>query len=115
MRIYEGSTFDSLLLHARAEWDFGAAKLNAWLGSTSAETTQNIDVDYYGEALAAGFSCRRPASTNPCPAQFMFDLDTDIDQTNLELRLGDLESDGIPLGRGRTVLERGKCGRRTET
>ena len=91
---YEGSTFDSLLLHARAEWDLGAAKLNAWLGSTSAETTQNMDVDYYGVPWAPVFL---PAVTvnEPLPAQFIFDLETEVDQTNLELRLGDLESDGL--------------------
>ena len=91
---HEGSTFDSLLLHARAEWDFGAAKLNAWLGSTSAETTQNMDVDYYGEPWQPVF-LPTPGVNEPLPAQFMFDLDTDIDQTNLELRLGNLESDGF--------------------
>ena len=91
---HEGSTFDSLLLHARAEWDFGAAKLNAWLGSTSAETTQNMDVDYYGEPWQPVF-LPSPGVNEPLPAQFMFDLDADIDQTNLELRLGDLESEGL--------------------
>ena len=91
---HEGSTFDSLLLHARAEWDFGAAKLNAWLGSTSAETTQNMDVDYYGEPWRPVF-LPSAGVNEPLPAQFMFDLDTEIDQTNLELRLGDLESDGF--------------------
>ena len=91
---HEGSTFDSLLLHARAEWDFGAAKLNAWLGSTSAETTQNMDVDYYGEPWRPVF-LPSAGINEPLPAQFMFDLDTEIDQTNLELRLGDLESEGL--------------------
>ena len=91
---YEGSTFDSLLVHARAEWDFGGAKLNAWLGATSAETTQNMDVDYYGEPWQPVF-LPSPGVNEPLPAQFLFDLDTDIDQTNLELRLGDLESDGF--------------------
>ncbi|MXW21623.1 MAG: TonB-dependent receptor [Gammaproteobacteria bacterium] len=91
---FEGSTFDSLLLHARAEWDFGGAKLNAWLGSTSAETTQNMDVDYYGEPWQPVF-LPSAGVNEPLPAQFMFDLDTEIDQTNLELRLGDLESDGF--------------------
>lgn len=91
---FEGSTFDSLLVHARAEWDFGVAKLNAWLGSTSAETTQNMDVDYYGEPWRPVF-LPSPGVNEPLPAQFMFDLDTDIDQTNLELRLGDLESEGL--------------------
>ena len=91
---HEGSTFDSLLLHARAEWDFGAAKLNAWLGSTSAETTQNMDVDYYGEPWRPVF-LPSAGVNEPLPAQFMFDLDTEIDQTNLELRLGDLESEGL--------------------
>ena len=91
---HEGSTFDSLLLHARAEWDFGAARLNAWLGSTSAETTQNMDVDYYGEPWQPVFLPSFGVN-EPLPAQFMFDLDTDIDQTNLELRLGDLESEGF--------------------
>ncbi len=91
---YEGSTFDSLLVHARAEWDFGAAKLNAWLGSTTAETTQNMDVDYYGEPWQPVF-LPTPGVNEPLPAQFLFDLETDIDQTNLELRLGDLESDGF--------------------
>ena len=91
---HEGSTFDSLLLHARAEWDLGAAKLNAWLGSTSAETTQNMDVDYYGEPWQPVF-LPSPGVNEPLPAQFMFDLDADIDQTNLELRLGDLESEGL--------------------
>ena len=91
---YEGSTFDSLLLHARAEWDLGAAKLNAWLGSTSAETTQNMDVDYYGVPWAPVFL---PTVTvnEPLPAQFIFDLETDVDQTSMELRLGDLESEGL--------------------
>ena len=91
---YEGSTFDSLLLHARAEWDLGAAKLNAWLGRTSAETTQNMDVDYYGVPWAPVFL---PTVTvnEPLPAQFIFDLETEVDQTNLEVRLGDLESDGL--------------------
>ena len=91
---HEGSTFDSLLLHARAEWDLGAVKLNAWLGSTSAETTQNMDVDYYGEPWQPVF-LPSPGVNEPLPAQFMFDLDADIDQTNLELRLGDLESEGL--------------------
>ena len=91
---YEGSTFDSLLVHARAEWDFGGAKLNAWLGGTSAETTQNMDVDYYGEPWQPVF-LPSPGVNEPLPAQFLFDLETDIDQTNLELRLGDLESDGF--------------------
>ena len=91
---FEGSTFDSLLLHARVEWDFGAAKLNAWLGSTSADTTQNMDVDYYGVPWAPVFL---PAVTvnEPLPAQFIYDIETDVDQTNLELRLGDLESEGL--------------------
>ena len=35
-------------------------RLNAWLGSTSAETTQNMDVDYYGVPWAAGL----PAGSN---------------------------------------------------
>ena len=91
---FEGSTFDSLLVHARAEWDLGGARLNAWLGSTSAETTQNMDVDYYGEPWQPVF-LPSPGVNEPLPAQFMFDLETDIDQTNLELRLGDLESDGL--------------------
>ena len=91
---FEGSTFDSLLLHARAEWDLGGARLNAWLGSTSAETTQNMDVDYYGEPWQPVF-LPSPGVNEPLPAQFMFDLETDIDQTNLELRLGDLESEGL--------------------
>ncbi|WP_446831268.1 TonB-dependent receptor [Candidatus Foliamicus sp.] len=91
---YEGSSFDSLLLHARAEWDLGAAKLNAWLGRTSAETTQNMDVDYYGVPWSPVFL--PVATTNePLPAQFIYDLETDVDQTNLELRLGDLESEGL--------------------
>ena len=91
---YEGSTFDSLLLHARAEWDLGVAKLNAWLGSTSAETTQNMDVDYYGLPWGPVFL---PVVTvnEPLPAQFIFDLETDVDQTSMELRLGDLESEGL--------------------
>ena len=91
---FEGSSFDSLLLHARAEWDLGGARLNAWLGSTAAETAQNMDVDYYGLPWAPVFL--PTATTNePLPAQFIYDLETDVDQTNLELRLGDLESDGL--------------------
>ena len=91
---FEGSTFDSLLMHARAEWDFGAARLNAWVGATSAETTQNIDVDYYGVPWAPVF-LPSPGVNEPLQSAFMFDLETDIDQTNIELRLSDLESERL--------------------
>ena len=114
---YEGSTFDSLLLHARAEWDLGVAKLNAWLGSTSAETTQNMDVDYYGVALGnRSFLPIATASTNRLPAHSSCStwIRTSTRPT-LSCRLGQSGIRWVPLGRGRTCTGTRKCGRRTET
>ncbi len=94
---FEGSTLDSLVISNILEWEFdNNISLTSWTGYTRAEFRQNQDVDFFGAAPGFALLPAPPSFfAEPLPFLFQFDLDTTTKQFNQEIRVGDLESDGL--------------------
>lgn len=93
---FKGSTLNSLIVSNVLEYDFdNNISLTSWTGYTRAKATQNQDVDFF--ATAPGFNLL-PAPggfAETLPFLFQFDLDTTTKQFQQEVRIGDLQSDGL--------------------
>lgn len=93
---FKGSTLDSLILSNILEYEFdNNITLTSWTGYTRAEAYQNQDVDFF--AAEPTFNVLPPPGgiAEPLPFLFQFDLDTTTKQFQQEVRVGDLESDGL--------------------
>ncbi len=66
----------------------------SWTGWTKAEAYQNQDVSFFGMPDAM-VDLPVPGMAEPLASAFWFDLDTTTRQINQEIRIGDLESEGL--------------------
>ncbi|MAI06871.1 MAG: hypothetical protein CBC47_07005 [Alphaproteobacteria bacterium TMED87] len=93
---FPGSTFDSFVSSIIIEYDLSDnVTFNSWTGYTIADFYQNQDVDFVGAAPAFNLIPSPPGLAEPLPFAFIYDLATKTKQFNQEIRIGDLESDGL--------------------
>ncbi len=93
---FPGSTLDSLIISNVLEYEFDDnIALTSWTGYTRAEAYQNQDVDFFGAAPAFNVLPPPGGFAEPLPFLFQFDLDTTTKQFQQEVRIGDLESEGL--------------------
>jgi len=93
---FEGSTLESLIASVQIEYELSdTVTLNSWTGYTSAEAYQNQDVDFFGAAPAFNLLPSPGGVAEPLPFLFQFDLETETKQFQQEVRIGDLESEGL--------------------
>tara|TARA_B110000438_G_C15808030_1_gene648342 strand:+ start:516 stop:2981 length:2466 start_codon:yes stop_codon:yes gene_type:complete len=98
---FKGSTLDSLIISNTLEYDLeNNVSLTSWTGYTRAKATQNQDVDFFGAAPAFSFLPAPGGIAEPLPFLFQFDMDTTTQQLQQEIRMGDLESEGLRWSAG---------------
>ncbi|MBP01811.1 MAG: hypothetical protein CMM25_03230 [Rhodospirillaceae bacterium] len=93
---FKGSELDSLVSSLLVEYQLtDNVTLNSWTGYTVADAYQNQDVDFFGALPTFTLVPGTGGFAEDLPFLFQFDLSTKTKQFNQEVRIGDLESDGL--------------------
>ena len=91
---YEGGRLDAFIASFVGEIDFGFATLSSWTGYTDAQALSRADADFYA-LPARAVTVPVAGLYEPLPALSLTDLRTDATQISQELRLGNLEGEGL--------------------
>ena len=93
---FPGSTFDSFVSSLIIDYDLSDnVTLSSRTGYTIADFDQKQDVDFFAAAPAFNLLPSPGGLAEPLPFQFIYDLATKTKQFNQEIRISDLESDGL--------------------
>ncbi len=92
---YPGSRTEALYTSLLTEYDFGSVKLNTWTGFSKVDGEYRVDTDFFGlPAIPVTFPFPGGVA-EPLGNSFESDASTTAKQFNQEIRIGDLESDGL--------------------
>ncbi len=92
---YEGSETEALYTSLLTEYDLGGIRLNTWTGYSKVDGEYRVDTDFFGLPAAPVLFPTPGGVAEPLGSSFLSDASTTAEQFNQEIRIGDLESDGL--------------------